>query len=96
MAGQKTLRLGALTVSMYRPLLWSWGLRTRKNAWVARVQISRGWRRDLLFGVASYIDGDDERTIDVGFWPFRWTLHQCELVPVPSEQLKAWAAMEVD
>lgn len=95
MAGQKTLRLGALTVSMYRPLLWSLGLRTRKNAWVMRAQITRGWRV-VLFGLEWYWDDDSELVIEAGFWPLKLTLHRCELVPVPSEQLKAWAAMEVD
>ncbi len=95
MAGQKIVRLGPFAVSMYRPLLWSASLRTSKHAWVTRIQITRQWRV-VLFGVSWYVDDDDELVVEAGCWPLKLTLHRCELQPVPSDALLAWADMEVD
>lgn len=95
MAGQRIVRLGPFAVSMYRPLLWSLSLRTSKHAWVMRAQVTRQWRV-VLFGLEWYWDDDSELVIEAGFWPLKLTLHRCELQPVPSDALLAWADMEVD
>lgn len=92
-AGKDVTRFGPFAVKMHRPLLWMLSLRTTKNMWVVRAQASRRWR-DFLLGVQVYRDDDDELCVDVGLWPLRFTLHQCELWPAASAALLAWADME--
>lgn len=61
--------------SSVRWFSWRDGFAGRRGRrWWVHIRWSIGSRHHVLFGLSTYKDDDDERCIDIGFWPFRWDI----------------------